>query len=417
MKKRISIALAAAMLMTMILTSSGCTKIKATDLMENIRVKDAASNLDLSQDLGSMTDFSVRLFQAGAEEGENTLISPLCVLCALSMTANGADGQTLAQMEAVLGLPSDRLNSWLHSYMAQLPDESDYKLSLANSIWFKDDPNLTVKEEFLQVNADYYSADIYKADFNEAACRDINQWTKENTGGMIEQILDRIPEDAVMYLVNALSFDAQWESVYEDRQVRSGIFTTEDGIQRNVEMMHSTERSYLEDEKSTGFIKYYVDRKYAFVALVPNEGVSIAEYIAGLTGEHLNKMLSDPEIVNVYAAIPKFETGYGADMKEILTQMGMTDAFDWTAADFSRLGSYTGLNICISRVLHKTYLSVGEQGTKAGAAAAVEMNAEGAAEQVDYRTVKLDRPFVYMLIDCENNLPFFIGTMMDVNGD
>lgn len=182
-------------------------------------------------------------------------------------------------------------------------------------------------------------------------------------------------------------------------------------------MMHSTERSYLEDEKSTGFIKYYVDRKYAFVALVPNEGVSIAEYIAGLTGEHLNKMLSDPEIVNVYAAIPKFETGYGADMKEILTQMGMTDAFDWTAADFSRLGSYTGLNICISRVLHKTYLSVGEQGTKAGAAAAVEMNAEGAAEQVDYRTVKLDRPFVYMLIDCENNLPFFIGTMMDVNGD
>ncbi len=76
-----------------------------------------------------------------------------------------------------------------------------------------------------------------------------------------------------------------------------------------------------------------------------------------------------------------------------------------------------GMNICINRVLHKTFISVTEQGTKAGAATAVEMVAEGAAEIQEYREMVLDRPFVYMLIDCETNLPFFIGTMMDVNGD
>ena len=106
-------------------------------------------------------------------------------------------------------------------------------------------------------------------------------------------------------------------------------------------------------------------------------------------------------------------------MSEVLQEMGMTDAFDWRVADFSRLGTYNvdGMNICINRVLHKTFFSVSEQGTRAGAATAVEMVAEGAMEIVEFKEVVLDRPFVYMLIDCETNLPFFIGTMMNVNGD
>ena len=74
------------------------------------------------------------------------------------------------------------------------------------------------------------------------------------------------------------------------------------------------------------------------------------------------------------------------------------------------------MNICISRVLHKTFISVAEQGTRAGAATAVEMPAYGAMEIPEFKEVVLDRPFVYMIIDCETNLPFFMGTMMDVNG-
>jgi serpin B len=104
-------------------------------------------------------------------------------------------------------------------------------------------------------------------------------------------------------------------------------------------------------------------------------------------------------------------------MSEILQQMGITDAFSQNNADFSRLGIYhsDGSNIYISRVLHKTFISVAEQGTKAGAATVIELPATGAIVIPEYRTVTLDRPFVYLLIDCETNLPFFIGTMMDVN--
>ena len=233
---------------------------------------------------------------------------------------------------------------------------------------------------------------------------------------MIPEILDEIPEDAVMYLVNALAFDAEWQEIYEAHQVWEGEFCLENGTPRTVDLMHSEENRYLEDEMATGFIKYYKDKQYAFAALLPNEGVTVQEYVDSLTGEHLMKLLSNPEKITVFATMPKFETEYSVEMSEALMEMGMTDAFDYRISDFSRLGTYDsdGLNICINRVLHKTFISVSEKGTRAGAATAVEMVAEGALLIEDYKTVTLDRPFVYMLIDCQTNLPFFVGTMMDV---
>jgi serpin B len=181
-------------------------------------------------------------------------------------------------------------------------------------------------------------------------------------------------------------------------------------------MMHSSEHRYLEDEQATGFIKYYEARRYALVALLPKEGITVGEYVEGLTGEHLKQMLAEPEDIMVESAIPKFEMQYDVQMSEILQQMGITDAFSQNNADFSRLGIYhsDGSNIYISRVLHKTFISVAEQGTKAGAATVIELPATGAIVIPEYKTVTLDRPFVYLLIDCETNLPFFIGTMMDV---
>ena len=153
--------------------------------------------------------------------------------------------------------------------------------------------------------------------------------------------------------------------------------------------------------------------------MLPNEGVTVSQYVDSLTGEHLRELLNNPQDVTVFASIPKFETEYGIEMSEVLQKMGMTDAFDWRVADFSRLGTYDvdGMNIFINRVLHKTFISVSEQGTRAGAATVVEMAPGSAAPEIEYKEVILDRPFVYMLIDCETNLPFFIGTMMNVNGD
>ena len=415
MKKLIAILLVFAMALGL----SACSQVSANDLMKDVPAKAVDVLPDMDAGAAAAADFGVRLFQTSMEEGNNTLISPLSVLYALAMTTNGADGETLAQMEQVLGMDRDNLNSFMLAYLDLLPEAKEYKLSLANSIWFKDDPNFVVEQSFLQTNADYYGAGAYKAAFDEGTRNDINNWVKEHTDGMIPEIIDKIPDEAIMYLVNALAFEAEWADVYEEHQIREGRFTMEDGTRQDVDMMHSEEHKYLEDDLATGFIKYYKDRKYAFVAMLPNEGVSVSQYVDSLTAEHLRDLLTNPEEVTVFAVMPKFEMEYSIEMSEVLQEMGMTDAFDWRVADFSRLGTYNvdGMNICINRVLHKTFISVSEQGTRAGAATAVEIVAEGAMEIVEFKEVVLDRPFVYMLIDCETNLPFFIGTMMDVNGD
>lgn len=403
----------------MALSLTACSQTSADDLMKNVPAKAVDVLPDMDAGAAAAAEFGVRLFQTSMEEGKNTLISPLSVLYALAMTANGAAGETLAQMEQVLGMDCDNLNSFMLAYLDLLPEAKEYKMRLANSIWFKDDPDFIVEQSFLQTNADYYGADAYKAAFDEGTRNDINNWVKAHTDGMIPEIIDEIPEEAIMYLVNALAFEAEWADVYEEHQIREGRFTMEDGTRQDVDMMLSEEHTYLEDDMATGFIKYYKDRRYAFAAILPNEGVTVSQYVDSLTGEHLRDLLNDPQDLTVFAAMPKFETEYDIEMSEVLQQMGMTDAFDWKVADFSRLGTYQadGMNICINRVLHKTFISVTEQGTEAGAATAVEMVADGAMEIVEFKEVVLDRPFVYMLIDCETNLPFFIGTMMDVNGD
>ena len=407
------------LVLALCLSLAACSQGSSEDLMKSVPAKAVDVLPDMDAGAAAAADFGVRLFQTSMEEGKNTLISPLSVLYALAMTANGADGETLAQMEQVLGMGVENLNSYMLAYMDLLPKTEDYKLSLANSIWFKDDPDFIVEQSFLQTNADYYGAGAYKAAFDEGTRNDINNWVKEHTDGMIPEILDEIPDEAIMYLVNALAFDAKWQDEYKEHQIREDRFTLEDGTRLDVDMMHSEEHTYLEDDLATGFIKYYKDRRYAFVAMLPNEGVTVSQYVDSLTGEHLRALLNNPQKVTVFASIPKFETEYDIEMSEVLQKMGMADAFDWRVANFSRLGTYNvdGMNICINRVLHKTFISVTEIGTRAGAATAVEMVAEGAMEIVEFKEVILDRPFVYMLIDCETNLPFFIGTMVNVNGD
>lgn len=354
-------------------------------------------------------DFALRLFRAGNEPDKNTLLSPLSVLCALSMTANGAKGETLAQMEQTLGLDRDRWNACFRAYMEAL--KSDGSLKLANSIWFTADPRFTVERSFLQTNADYYGADAYQAPFDESTLADINNWVKEKTDGMIPKILDKIPQEALMYLVNALAFDAKWMKPYTEYAVQEGEFRCADGTKRKVKLMYSEEGQYLEHEKAVGFLKPYEGGKYAFAALLPKEGVSVEELLAALDGAALYKLLTEPEYATVQAALPKFETEYGAELSETLKNMGMELPFDGFQADFSGLGSSTGGNIFIGRVLHRTFLSVDEAGTRAGASTVVEMVDECAP--MDLKQVVLDRPFVYLLVDLETGLPFFIGAMRD----
>ena len=259
-----------------------------------------------------------------------------------------------------------------------------------------------------------YGAQAYKAAFDDQTLKDINNWVKDHTDGMIDSILNQIDEDAVMYLINALVFDAEWQHVYDKSDVYKGKFTNIGGIEKQVDMMHSEETVYLQDENAIGFMKPYSGSKYNFAVLLPNEGIDIYEYIAGLTGESLMETLSTPQLGMVMATLPKFSYEYELTMNDVLKELGMPSAFSGSTADFSKMAQSSRGNIYIGDVLHKTFISVDELGTKAGAITKVQMNDESAP--MSEWVVTLNRPFIYMIIDNETNLPVFIGTVMDVQG-
>lgn len=394
----------------------GGHKLAAIDLMQSVRNTDETwtqEGYNPAPVQTKVTDFAVRLFQKSLEDEKNTLISPISVLMALGMTANGAKENTLAQMEETFGLSQAEVNEYLWYYMHAL-SKDNVKYNISNSIWMRDAEFLHVEEDFLKKNFRYYNADVYKAPFDASTLKDINYWVENRTDGLIKNILNEIPKEAIMYLVNALVFEAEWAKTYEDVEVRDKTFTTENGQTQNVELMYSIENQYLENEDVTGFIKYYKNRKYAFVALLPKEGKTVKQCVDGLSGETLRSLLENPTQVAVDAALPAFKTEYALLMNDVLKEMGMTDAFSEGAANFTGLGTSDRGNIFIGRVIHKTYIEVSPKGTKAGAATVVEMKDESAPWYEEMKEVHLDRPFIYMLIDCENNQPFFIGTCMSV---
>ena len=417
-KKTFLAILSLILICSMAVNLTGCaTKVQAADLMEGVQANTVTGKAADDAFAQSQMRLAVELFQSSVLESkdENVLISPLSIQLALAMTANGADGNTKAEMEALLGgeISLEDLNEYLYSYVNNLPSAEKYKLQIANSIWFRDDEGrLQVEKDFLQKNANYYGAQAYKAAFDDQTLKDINNWVMDHTDGMIDSILDQIDEDAVMYLINALVFDAEWQHVYDKSDVYKGKFTNIGGTEKQVDMMHSEETVYLQDENAIGFMKPYSGSKYNFAVLLPNEGVDIYEYIAGLTGESLMETLSTPQLGMVMATLPKFSYEYELTMNDVLKELGMPSAFSGDTADFSKMAHSSRGNIYIGDVLHKTFISVDELGTKAGAVTKVEMNDESAP--MSEWVVNLNRPFVYMIIDNETNLPVFIGTVMDV---
>ena len=398
-------------------THPGNVAVLAADLMHSVTPNRVNGKVADNAFTESMADFSIELFKKSMADKENSLISPLSVVFALAMTANGADNETLAQMEKLLGgdLPLAELNEYLYSYADSLPSADKSRLEIANSIWFCNyEGGLLVKPDFLQRNADYYGAAAFSSAFDSQTVSDINNWVKTNTDGMIDRIIDEILDGQEMFLINAVMFDAEWQSVYYTQSIREGEFTDITGAKQKVDFMHSSERKYLDDGMATGFIKVYNGGSYSFAALLPNEGVSIDDYIESLTGEGFLSTLNNAQSVEVNASMPKFEYEYGVEMSSALKALGMPDAFDANKADFSAMADSPQGKLFISFVLHKTFIAVDELGTKAGAVTMVAM-APGAAPNAEVpKVVRLDRPFVYAIIDNATNLPIFIGTLMNV---
>ena len=393
-------------------------------------------------------DIPVQEIKPGVPFKENTLVSPISVLYAMGMTANGADGETLDELIATLtGEEGDSakiqetLNEYLAGYLdsiskysgsdaegestestdddqlnATVDDEYDKdptQLEIANSLWIKEDPKLTVKDSFIKANVDRYKAGIFRAVFDDATRVRVNEWIEEHTGGTIKDMLSSLPEESIMLLVNALAFEAEWAEGFESTQVRAGEFHGEAG-DKEVAFMLGQENLYLKDDNASGFIKYYNGGDFAFAALLPEEGTSVDEYIADLDGSKLHEILANPIDHSVNIKLPKFETESSMSLSDAFVSMGAGRAFDTSLADFSKLGEYEDQNIFIGDILHKTYIKVNERGTKAGAATVVHLATTSAADPEEPYEVTLDRPFIYMLIDTNESIPLFVGVMRNI---
>ncbi len=381
------------------------------DLLGNF-VPAAGEAVALDRDFSrAQMTFALNLLR-GSYAGESLLVSPLSANLALSMTANGARSNTLAQMEDVLcgGMDIGTWNRYLNSYVNQLPSTGDTSFSLGNAIWYDSTRGLQVNRNFLQTVADSYDAGIYAQPFDDKALSDINGWIEHQTHGMIKNALTEL--EGVMLLVNALAFEGKWAEPYNEHQLRDGKFFPESGDAQDITMMHSTETLYLEDENATGFMKSYEGGAYRFVAILPREGLTLGQYLDSLTPESLQALLAGASRDTVIAQIPSFTCDSDLMLRDLMIGLGMEDAFDGQKADLKAMATSPEGNLFITKVIHKTHITVDAQGTKA-AAATVVITATGAAPLTDNlpKYVILDRPFLYMIVDTQTNLPIFMGTL------
>ena len=360
---------------------------------------------------GAVSDFTLRLLQSELEKNQNKniVLSPLSAMYALAMTANGASGETLAQMEQVLGggLTVAELNGYFASLGQALT--ADGTLSMADSIWAKD--TLTVKDTFLQDNAVFYGADVFKAPFDQATLDAINAWAREQTDGRIDSLLDAIDPMVELYLIHAISFTGEWEKAFYGSS--TGSFTAADGREQQADMLYSPSEVHLLDENASGFLKHYKG-EFAFAAFLPDEGISAEAYAASLAGTHLYQLDARTCDCTVAVRIPSFSCDAEIDLIPSLQEMGMTDAFG-AHADFSNLAEE---DLQISMVKQNAQIAVGLEGTEAAAATVVEVERKGMAdlEEISPKELVFDRPFVYALIHVPTGIPVFVGVQNSVEG-
>ncbi len=371
----------------------------------------------------SAADFSIELFKNSVNDavrnGQNVLISPESVLTALAMTANGAAGDTLADMEQVLsgnsGISIDELNQYMPGYNANLTESEDVTFHIANSIWIRDSDIINVNQDFLQTDKNYYDADAFTRPFDISTVDEINGWVNDNTNGMIDMLLEEISPNTVMYLINAVAFEGEWEAVYEDYQIHeAGEFTNASGTKETVTMLDSTENVYIEDKHATGFVKPYNGGQYAFMAILPEENIALSDYIEQMNGSDFISMYNNRSYEEVIVKLPEFTYEYEEELSDTLIGMGMGSAFEKNA-DFSRMAETDTGMLFIGKILHKTFIEVDREGTRAAAVTSIEMNGDSVSiDEEPPKTVFLDRPFVYAIIDTDTGLPVFIGAVNSV---
>jgi serpin B len=361
--------------------------------------------------------FGIKLFKNLNEisEGDgNIIISPLSISIALGMTYNGANGETETAMQNTLelqGLTVEEINQGYKNLIDALTTvDPQVTLNIPNSIWYRN--TFTVEQEFIDLNQNYFYAEVNPLDFNDPEAVDIiNNWVAVNTNNKIEKILDEIPIEAVMYLINAVYFDATWKYEFDEQYTLPETFYLADGITKEVDMMRQEATlNYTSNDLFEAVDLYYGSSNFSMVVMLPKNGYAPDDIINEMTPGSWSDWMSGFGEMNINLSLPKFKLSYDTLLNQVLGNLGMGIAFNPTMADF------TGINkngsLFISFVRHKTYIDVNEEGTEAAAVTIVGIEYTSVGGDTPYQFV-VNRPFLFAIKERDTEAIIFLGKVME----
>lgn len=331
---------------------------------------------------------------------DNIIISPASLNMVIGMRANGAGSLAKKDCETYLGKPLNQYNKYSMNLMER--SEQDRMLQLANGIWYRED--YAIRPDFQKSVKKYYLSDVTEAPFNQETVKEINQWVYDNTEGMIPKIIDDIPKDSVAIIANTLLFQGKWTTPFKSSYTFKEKFTSINDVKTKVDMMHSWEKIYYENDYATGFEKTYgKNRRYSFIAILPK--VKGEFELSNLDVKNFLKTKTKKYNVNV--SMPKFTYNWDGSLGNVLEKSGIKSLFNDKNNMFM-----TPYSLSESDILQSCKIIVDEEGTKAAAVTAlIEKTSVPGGKR---KTVKLNRPFGYIIRDNITGEVLFMGKVVNM---
>ena len=358
-------------------------------------------------------DFTFDILQKLAEgtPDESFFASPLSISMAFGMALNGADGDTYIQMRDFFGhdaLTNEEINEAFRDLIGLLAGlDPQVRMEIANSVWYRE--GFAVLEEFLQTNAEYFDAEVAELDFSDPSAPDIiNAWIEDKTNGLIEEMIEEIGRDVVMYLINAIYFKADWAVQFDPDDTRDAPFTTGTGEKTEVPMMRVRDGfGYYQNDDRQVVDLPYGNGDFSFTAFLPADSENLSDFAGSLTRPAFETVVSQLETDTVTVYMPRFEIDYDyEEIKDDLIDMGLTLPFGVDGPpDFRRIHPYEPL--VISDVMHRAVIKVDEEGSEAAAVTVIEFVLTSAGPQ--QTIIRLDRPFLFFIRERSSNTILFMG--------
>ena len=393
-----------------ILISSACTRDLSTEPGQP-KVRALSQN---EQDIRQAGEsFGLELFTKIVQENKetNVFISPLSVSMALGMTLNGAAGETRTAMQNTLkfgDMSSEEINDAYLSLIELLTSiDPKVQFEIANSIWAHAD--FEVEQDFIDTNKAFFDALVSRLDFRSAAAPStINSWVNEKTHGKIAKIIDKIPPEAIMYLINAIYFKGTWTYEFDKAETRDETFFVTETNRVQVPFMRQTNENfhYVQNDLFQMIDLPYGNKQFSMTVLLPKHDKSVDDVLSQLDSANWTAWLSSMRRQKGTIQMPKFKLEYKKSLPKILSDMGMGVAFS-NAADFAGINKEKQL--AITEVIHKTFVDVYEEGTEAAAVTAVEVSLTSAGGSSQSFFMRVDRPFLFVIREKSSGIILFIG--------